>query len=67
MKNSAIDSGTPSSTFLSEPTEGLTRFCSISEMSPLVTPGAARQLALRQAMQLAYVFETGPDVDAHTV
>ena len=33
-----MDIGTPSSTFLSEPTEGLTRFCSISEMRPLVTP-----------------------------
>ena len=27
--------------------------------------GAARQLALRQAMQLAHVFESCPDVDAH--
>src|SRR5690348_8736714 len=33
-----MDSGTPSSTFFNEPTEGDTRFCSISEMSPLVTP-----------------------------
>src|SRR5580765_1344545 len=30
--------GTPSRTFLRELTEGLTRFCSISEISPLVTP-----------------------------
>src|SRR5579863_7453660 len=30
--------GTPSSTFLSELTEGLTRFCSMREISPLVTP-----------------------------
>src|SRR5256884_1288652 len=38
VKNSASDIGTPSSTFLSEVTEGLTRFCSMREMSPLVTP-----------------------------
>src|SRR5256884_110832 len=38
VKNSASDIGTPSSTFLSELTEGLTRFCSMREMSPLVTP-----------------------------
>ena len=38
MKNSASDIGTPSSTFFSELTEGLTRFCSMSEMRPLVTP-----------------------------
>ena len=30
-------------------------------------PGAARQFALRQAVQLAHVFETGPDVDGHDV
>ncbi len=60
-----MDSGTPSSTFLSEPTEGLTRFCSIREMRPLVTPGAARELTLREPVQLADVFETGADVDGH--
>ena len=38
VKNSASAIGMPSSTFLSEDTEGLTRFCSISEMRPLVTP-----------------------------
>ena len=38
VKNSASAMGMPSSTFLSEDTEGLTRFCSISEMRPLVTP-----------------------------
>src|SRR2546423_1421277 len=38
VKNSASDIGTPSSTFLSELTEGLTRFCSISEINPFVTP-----------------------------
>ena len=38
VKNSASDIGMPSSTFLSELTEGLTRFCSISEIIPLVTP-----------------------------
>ncbi len=27
-----------SSNFFSDPTEGLTRFCSISEMVPFVTP-----------------------------
>ena len=30
--------GMPSSTFFSELTEGLTRFCSIKEIRPLVTP-----------------------------
>jgi hypothetical protein len=38
VKNSASDIGTPSSTFFSELTDGLTRFCSISEIVPLVTP-----------------------------
>src|SRR5439155_17857036 len=38
VKNSASDIGTPSSTFFSELTEGLTRFCSMRDMSPLVTP-----------------------------
>jgi len=43
------DIGTPSSTFLRELTDGLTRFCSIREISPLVTTGAAGQLTLREA------------------
>jgi hypothetical protein len=38
VKNSASDIGMPSSTFLSELTDGLTRFCSMSEIMPLVTP-----------------------------
>src|ERR1700729_1434847 len=38
VKKSASAIGMPSSTFLSELTEGLTRFCSIKEISPLVTP-----------------------------
>ena len=38
VKNSASDIGMPSSTFFSELTDGLTRFCSISEIRPLVTP-----------------------------
>ena len=38
MKKSASDIGMPSRTFLSELTDGLTRFCSISEIMPLVTP-----------------------------
>ena len=38
MKNSASDIGMPSSTFFSELTDGLTRFCSISEIRPFVTP-----------------------------
>src|SRR5438552_7030255 len=38
VKKSASAIGIPSSTFFSELTEGLTRFCSIKEMSPLVTP-----------------------------
>src|SRR6202521_3275573 len=38
VKKSASVMGMPSSTFLSEPTDGLTRFCSMSEIKPLVTP-----------------------------
>src|ERR1700722_17973352 len=38
VKKSASDMGMPSSTFLSELTDGLTRFCSIKEIKPLVTP-----------------------------
>ena len=38
VKKSASAMGIPSSTFLSELTEGLTRFCSIKEIKPLVTP-----------------------------
>src|SRR6266702_2082270 len=38
VKNSARLIGMHSSSFFSEPTEGLTRFCSISEIVPLVTP-----------------------------
>src|SRR5260370_28216504 len=38
VKKSASDIGRPSRTFLSELTDGLTRFCSISEIKPLVTP-----------------------------
>lgn len=38
VKKSARDIGMPSSSFFSELTEGLTRFCSISEMVALVTP-----------------------------
>jgi hypothetical protein len=38
VKKSASAMGMPSSTFFSELTEGLTRFCSISEIKPLVTP-----------------------------
>ena len=38
MKKSASDMGRPSSTFFSELIDGLTRFCSIREMVPLVTP-----------------------------
>ena len=37
-KKSASDIGMPSSTFLSEPTDGLVRFCSIREMMALQTP-----------------------------
>src|SRR6185312_3776291 len=37
-KNSARVIETPSSTFVSELTEGLTRFCSMREIRPLVTP-----------------------------
>jgi hypothetical protein len=38
VKKSARERGTPSRIFLSEEIEGLTRFCSISEIAPLVTP-----------------------------
>src|SRR5580698_8941898 len=38
VKNSARLIGMHSSSFFSDPTEGLTRFCSISEIVPLVTP-----------------------------
>gem|GEM_PF-3959915 len=38
VKNSASDIGTPSSTFFSELTDGLTRFCSMREIVPFVTP-----------------------------
>jgi hypothetical protein len=38
VKKSDSDIGMPSSTFLSELTDGLTRFCSISEIMPFVTP-----------------------------
>src|ERR1700735_2901218 len=38
VKKSASAIGMPSSPFLSELTEGLTRFCSIKEIKPLVTP-----------------------------
>ena len=38
VKNSASGMCMPSRTFFSELTDGLTRFCSIREMSPLVTP-----------------------------
>src|ERR1700742_2711685 len=38
VKKSASAIGMPSSTFFSELTDGLTRFCSISEIKPLVTP-----------------------------
>ena len=38
MKKSASAIGMPSSTFFRELTEGLTRFCSIKEINPLVTP-----------------------------
>ena len=38
VKKSASAMGMPSSTFFKELTEGLTRFCSISEIKPLVTP-----------------------------
>jgi hypothetical protein len=38
VKNSAIVIGNAARTFCSEPTEGLTRPCSISEIIPLVTP-----------------------------
>ncbi len=38
VKNSASAMGRPSSTFLSEATDGLTRPCSISEIMPFVTP-----------------------------
>src|SRR5271154_88508 len=38
VKKSASAMGMPSSTFFKELTEGLTRFCSIREIKPLVTP-----------------------------
>src|SRR5258708_26902284 len=38
VKKSASDIGMPSRTFLSELTPGLTRFCSMSEIKPLLTP-----------------------------
>ena len=38
VKKSASEIGMPSSTFLSELMDGLTLFCSISEMVELVTP-----------------------------
>jgi hypothetical protein len=37
-KKSASDIGIPPRTFLSEPTEGLVRFCSMSEMMAFETP-----------------------------
>src|SRR5262245_26966835 len=45
VKNSASVIGTPSNTFFRELTEGLTRFCSMSEIRPLVTP--ARRASAR--------------------
>src|SRR5580692_7450883 len=38
VKNSASAIGMPSSTFFRDETDGLTRFCSMSEIRPLVTP-----------------------------
>ena len=38
VKKSASESGMPSRIFFKDEIEGLTRFCSMSEMAPLVTP-----------------------------
>jgi hypothetical protein len=44
---------------------GLTRGSALSGNEAVGDARAARQLALRQAMQLAHVFEARPDVDTH--
>ncbi len=63
VKNSASDIGMPSSTFFSELTDGLTRFCSISEIRPFVTPARLRELALRQPVHGAHRPQARADVD----
>ena len=67
VKNSASDMGTPSSTFLRELTEGLTRFCSISEISPLVTPARRASSRWERLKVVRTLRSRAPDVDAHSV
>jgi hypothetical protein len=63
VKNSDSDIGIPSSTFLSELTDGLTRFCSINENHAVRDPGALRELALREAVQHADRAQVRADID----
>ena len=63
MKNSASDIGMPSSTFFSELTEGLTRFCSISEISPLVTPARFASSRCDRPYMVPDGAQVGADVD----
>jgi len=66
-KNSASDIGTPSSTFFSELTEGLTRFLLDEGNEPVGHPGAAGKLALRQPESGPDTAQARTDVDAHGV
>jgi len=63
VKNSASDIGMPSSTFFSELTDGLTRFCSIKEMRPL---SRRRALPAHAATGRTWYAppQVGADVDA---
>ena len=62
-KKSASEMGRPSSTFFSEPTEGLVRFCSIREMMALETPGALGEGALGEPVHQAKRPQPGADID----
>ena len=57
----------PSSTFLSELTEGLTRFCSIREIKSVGYAGALRQFTLRQTVHLPHGLKMAAHIHAHSV